>query len=124
MLRVPPGHGGHGVISVTSNVVPSLMKRLMHGTKDAENDALNNKLAPLYKWLFTEPNPIGVKTMMVQLGMSRAVFRLPYVPCGKAAREEGKKILAAICLEHCPAGEKGLQVLDDGDFKCLLNGDS
>jgi 4-hydroxy-tetrahydrodipicolinate synthase len=117
-------HGGHGVISVTATVVPSLMRRLMHGAKDAENDALNTKLAPLYKWLFAEPNPIGVKTMMIQLGMSKPCFRLPYVPCGKAAREEGKTILAGIGLEHCPAGEKGLQVLEDSDFKCVLNGDA
>merc|ERR1719326_2193317 len=57
--------GGQGVISVTSNVVPALFKKLM----TEQDDALNAKLAPLYKWLFDEPNPIGVNTMLMQLGV-------------------------------------------------------
>jgi 4-hydroxy-tetrahydrodipicolinate synthase len=48
--------GAVGVISVTSNVVPGLMRRLMFDGADA---ALNDKLQPLMGWLFAQPNPIG-----------------------------------------------------------------
>ena len=39
-------YGAVGVISVTSNVVPGLVKRLM----TQQDDALDAKLQPLYKW--------------------------------------------------------------------------
>lgn len=113
-------HGGVGVISVTSNIVPGLMHKLMHGER---NDALDDQLQPLYKWLFAEPNPIGVNTMLMQLGMASPVFRLPYTFASKAAREEGVQLLKAIGLEHCPGGGKCLQVLEDDGFKHVLNGD-
>ena len=107
-------YGGLGVISVTSNVVPGLFKELM--TK--KNDALNAKLGPLYKWLFTEPNPIGINTMMMMLGNCEPVWRLPYVERVKELRAEGKAIIEAIGTEHFPfLGEsKSVQVLEDGDF--------
>mmetsp|Transcript_22270 Transcript_22270/g.50894 ORF Transcript_22270/g.50894 Transcript_22270/m.50894 type:complete len:323 (+) Transcript_22270:75-1043(+) len=111
--------GATGVISVTSNVVPGLFKKLMSGD---EHDALNEKLAPLYKWLFTEPNPIGVNTMLMQLGAAQPVFRLPYTFRDKALREEAVKMLTEIGLEHCPCfNEKGMQVLEDSDFVHTLD---
>eukprot|EP00435_Cladocopium_sp_Y103_P033992 s3431_g8.t1 len=67
-------YGAVGVISVTSNVVPGLVKRLM----TQEDEALDAKLQPLYKWLFTDPNPIGVNTMLMMLGVAKPIFRLPY----------------------------------------------
>lgn len=114
-------HGAVGVISVTSNIVPGLMRQLMHGDR---NDELDTKLQPLYKWLFTEPNPIGVNTMLMQLGVAKPVFRLPYTFATKAMREEAVQMLKVIGLDKCPVfGEKGLQVLEDSDFKHVLNGD-
>ncbi|PIN01131.1 4-hydroxy-tetrahydrodipicolinate synthase [Handroanthus impetiginosus] len=70
-------YGATGVISVTSNLVPGLMKELMFGGK---NTSLNSKLQPLVEWLFCEPNPIGLNTALAQLGVVRPVFRLPNVP--------------------------------------------
>jgi len=113
-------HGAVGVISVTSNIVPGLMYKLMHGSRD---DELDSKLQPLYKWLFTEPNPIGVNTLLMQLGMAEPVFRLPYTFASKEMREESVQLLKSIGLQHCPAGPNGLQVLADSDFKHVLNGD-
>jgi len=107
-------YGCQGVISVTSNIVPGLFKELMHGPR---NDDTNKKLEPLYSWLFTEPNPIGVNTMMMQLGCAEPVFRLPYVNRDKAAREEAVKIVKAIGIEHTPG--KDIKVLEDSDFKLL-----
>merc|ERR1719337_729267 len=59
--------GGLGVISVTSNVVPGLMKKLM----TEKDDAANAKLKPIFGWLFEEPNPIGVNTLLMQLGVAK-----------------------------------------------------
>jgi 4-hydroxy-tetrahydrodipicolinate synthase len=78
-------HGGVGVISVAANVVPGLMRKLLH---EGPNPELDAKLAPLFKWLFAEPNPIGVNTLMMQLGVCEPVFRLPYTHTTKEAREE------------------------------------
>jgi 4-hydroxy-tetrahydrodipicolinate synthase len=111
-------HGGVGVISVTANVVPGLMAKIM-AERDDELDA---KLKPLYKWLFTEPNPIGVNTMLMQLGLASPAFRLPYVARDKVAREEGVQVLKEIGLEHCASQE--IKVMEDADFKHLLSGDS
>merc|ERR1719191_1557337 len=113
-------YGAAGVISVTANIVPGLFKKLM---TDKDNDALNEKLNPLYSWLFAEPNPIGVNTMLMMLGMAPCVFRLPYTFREKAAREEGAKILEAIGVAHCPQGPGGLKALEDGDFLYTLSGD-
>ncbi|CAI9102170.1 OLC1v1000393C2 [Oldenlandia corymbosa var. corymbosa] len=101
-----------GVISVTSNLVPGLMRELMFSGK---NPALNAKLMPLIEWLFKEPNPIGLNTALAQLGVARPVFRLPYVPLPLAKRVEFVNIVNEIGRQHF-VGEKDVQVLDDDDF--------
>jgi len=112
-------YGAVGVISVTSNVVPALVKKLM----TEQNDALDAKLQPLYKWLFTDPNPIGVNTMLMMLGTVKPVFRLPYTFVPRERRVEGVGILTAVGVESCPSfGE--LKALEDGDFKHVIDGDA
>lgn len=108
--------GGTGVISVTSNVVPGLMKKLM----TEKDDELNKKLAPLFGWLFEEPNPIGVNTMMMQLGMSAPVFRLPYTFRAKDKREAAAEMVKSIGKEHFPGKE--VKALEDSDFLYVLGG--
>jgi len=115
-------YGAVGVISVASNIVPGLVRKLMHGEQDDDLDA---KLKPLYQWLFAEPNPIGCNTLLMQLGAVKPVFRLPYTFAPREHREQGVKIIQSIGLEHCPAfGGEILRVLDDKDFRHLLDGDS
>ena len=79
----------HGVISVTSNIVPGLMRKLM----DENNSALNESLSDLYNWLFCEPNPIAINTALAMTSAIQPVFRLPYLPLEKASRKEGAEIL-------------------------------
>ncbi|CAF2048910.1 hypothetical protein HID58_035816 [Brassica napus] len=105
-------HGGTGVISVTSNLVPGLMRKLMF---EGRNSELNAKLLPLIDWVFQEPNPIGVNTALAQLGVARPVFRLPYVPLPMSTRVEFVKLVKEIGREHF-VGERDVQVLDDDDF--------
>ncbi|XP_010933932.1 4-hydroxy-tetrahydrodipicolinate synthase, chloroplastic [Elaeis guineensis] len=105
-------YGANGVISVVSNLVPGLMHELMFQGK---NPLLNSMLMPLIDWLFREPNPIGLNTALAQLGVTRPVFRLPYVPLPLERRVEFVRIVEAIGRENF-VGEKDVQVLDDDDF--------
>ena len=103
-------HGSHGVISVTSNIVPSLMRQLM----DAENPELNSRLQGIMKWLFCEPNPIAINTTLMMTGAVSANFRLPYLALTKAQRQQGFDLLNALDLSE-RVGET-LSVLDDDAF--------
>ena len=104
-------HGSHGVISVTSNIVPSLMRQLM----DNKNTELNNSLQGLMQWLFCEPNPIGINTALMMTGAVQPNFRLPYKALNKEQRQQGFDLIAAQKSEDI-VGES-LSLLDDSDFK-------
>lgn len=107
-------HGGHGVISVTSNMLPGVMSKLM--TTESASD-LNDKVQPFMGWLFDEPNPIALNTVMAMTGGASPVFRAPYWPYAKDKREEGVKHLEPFLASEIYGGKP--QVLDDGDFKVL-----
>ena len=74
--------GGHGVISVTANIVPNkisnICKDLMDG-KIVEAKAKNDNLKELHELMFIEPNPIPVKWAMAHLKMIKPYIRLPLV---------------------------------------------
>ncbi|RCV21714.1 hypothetical protein SEVIR_4G126700v4 [Setaria viridis] len=105
-------YGATGVMSVTSNLVPGLMRSLMY---EGENATLNEKLLPLIKWLFCEPNPIPLDTALAQLGVARPVLRLPYKALALEKRVEFVRIIEAIGREHF-IGNREARVLDDDDF--------
>jgi len=73
--------GGHGVISVTTNVAPVQMAKMCElalAGKTEEAKAINAKLEPVHQKLFVESNPIPVKWACAELGlMPTAVCRLP-----------------------------------------------
>ncbi len=103
-------HGSHGVISVTSNVVPGLMRQLM----DNENIELNGRLQGLMQWLFCEPNPIAINTTLMMTGAVKTNFRLPYIALTRAQREQGYELLSAFESEDL-VGDS-LTLLNDEDF--------
>jgi len=103
-------YGSHGVISVTSNVVPGLMRQLM----DNKNTELNNRLQGLMQWLFCEPNPIGINTTLMMTGAVSANFRLPYKALSKEQRQQGYDLLNA--LNSADRVGESLSLLDDDDF--------
>src|SRR5204863_213303 len=75
--------GGHGVISVTANVAPKLMRQmcaaaLVGDVKKARE--LNLRLLPLHQRLFVEANPIPVKWALAEMGMIENGLRLPLSP--------------------------------------------
>lgn len=110
------GSGGFGVISVTSNLIPSLYAKLMADEADPE---LNASLQKLIAWLFSQPNPIPLDTAMAMCGLCKPVFRLPYVPLSRAEREKGAPLLQAV-QEHIPGCEE-VRVLEDDEFILASN---
>ena len=80
-------HGGHGCISVTSNVAPKLCAQFQNACMQGNYSAalmLQDKLVHLHKNLFLENNPGGVKYAASKLGLCRNEFRLPVVPISES----------------------------------------
>ena len=76
-------HGGHGCISVTSNVAPRLCAEFQSACRKGDFDhALNlqDKLMPLHTALFIETNPAPAKYALSVLGKCADIVRLPMVP--------------------------------------------
>lgn len=100
----------HGVISVTSNIIPGIMRELM----DNPNSDLNERVQPLMSWLFCEPNPIAINTALMMTKAVNPIFRLPYQALTKAQREEGIALLSAFNSNEL-VGDT-IELLEDNDF--------
>ncbi len=100
--------GGHGVISVASNVMPGHMARLCDAMRDGDlvrARELHFELLPLFGLLFAEPNPIPTKTALELMSQVRgpgdrsepmgSEVRLPLVPCSPALRARLAEYLRA-----------------------------
>lgn len=83
-------HGGRGCISVTSNVAPKLSSALQAACQAGDFATaltIQDRLAPLHKALFIEPNPQGIKYAVSRLGLCAEETRLPLVPIADSTRE-------------------------------------
>ena len=72
--------GGNGVISVTANVAPALMRELCATALSAEqkqSQDIDDRLQPLHTDLFVQANPIPVKWAVFAMGLIEAGIRLP-----------------------------------------------
>ncbi len=88
--------GGHGVISVASNIVPGKMKSLvdnMFSGNIEEARRIHYELLPLFHALFLETNPIPIKTAMRMAGRPSGPFRLPLCDMTPHNQEVLKKVL-------------------------------
>ena len=92
--------GGHGVISVTSNVAPGAMAAMCEAALAGDREKaleLNRPLEGLHHKLFLESNPIPVKWALRELGLIPEGIRLPltmlsekfHQPLRNAMREAG-----------------------------------
>jgi 4-hydroxy-tetrahydrodipicolinate synthase len=82
-------HGGHGCISVTSNVAPRLCAEFQAACLKGDFHAalkLQDKLAPLHINLFVETSPAPVKYALSLLGKCANRLRLPMVPASEMAQ--------------------------------------
>ncbi len=86
--------GGHGVISVTSNIAPEWVAHLCDAAAAGQWDharALHDRHYPLARALFTVSNPIPVKAAAALLGLCGPELRLPLTPLAPDSRE-GKSL--------------------------------
>ncbi|MFN3234282.1 MAG: 4-hydroxy-tetrahydrodipicolinate synthase [Gammaproteobacteria bacterium] len=88
--------GGHGVISVVSNMIPKQMHDLcalaLKGNME-EAKQLNQSLLPLYEMSCLETNPIPIKWAMYEMGLIDAGIRLPLTPLSAPLREKVHNLL-------------------------------
>jgi 4-hydroxy-tetrahydrodipicolinate synthase len=93
--------GGHGVISVTANVAPGLMRQMCDAALSSDLTrarALNARLMPLHTRLFVEPNPSPVKWALQRMGRIAGGIRLPLVPLSASGREAVQAALDEVGL--------------------------
>ena len=82
-------HGGHGCISVTSNVAPRLCAQFQAACRKGDYAtalALQDKLMPLHLNLFIETNPAPTKYALSLLGKCADTVRLPMVPLSESSK--------------------------------------
>ena len=75
--------GGAGVISVIGNALPKEFSRMIRLEFRGEYEAarkIHHKFTELYKLLFVDGNPAGVKALLHEMGMIENELRLPLVP--------------------------------------------
>jgi 4-hydroxy-tetrahydrodipicolinate synthase len=93
--------GAHGVISVSSNLVPGLVVKMVEAAERGDFDAArrqNERLLFPTLALFAESNPIPVKAAMAMLGLIEETYRLPLVAPSAATRERLNEALAQLEL--------------------------
>jgi 4-hydroxy-tetrahydrodipicolinate synthase len=84
-------HGGHGCISVTANVAPKLCAQFQQACMASDFALalkLQDRLAPLHRALFLEPNPAGPKFALHLLGRATPEVRLPLVRVSAPVEKE------------------------------------
>ena len=75
--------GAVGVISVIGNALPKEFSRMVRLSLQGDYDAarhIHHKFTELFKLLFVDGNPAGVKAMLNSMGLIENVLRLPLVP--------------------------------------------
>ena len=83
-------HGGHGCISVTSNVAPDLCAAFFNAVMaDDWKTALywQDRLIRLHKGLFSDASPAPTKFALSHLGLCLEDVRLPVTAASEASRE-------------------------------------
>jgi 4-hydroxy-tetrahydrodipicolinate synthase len=83
-------HGGHGCISVTSNVAPALCAEMQNACLKGDYATalrVQDRLMPLHTALFIETNPSPVKYAASVLGLMDETVRLPMIPVSQGTQQ-------------------------------------
>lgn len=83
--------GGHGVVTVSGNVVPAAMATLCRAAASGDkNEArrIDASLQALNTALFLESNPIPVKWALARMGLIEPAIRLPLTPFDERYHEQ------------------------------------
>ena len=88
--------GAVGVISVIGNALPAEFSRMVRLALKGEYSTsltIHHKFAELFKLLFVDGNPAGVKAMLSEMGFIKNVLRLPLVPTQLTTMEKISQIV-------------------------------
>ena len=89
--------GIDGVISVAANAFPALFTSMVNAAMEQKfTDAVkfNNQLLEVYKLLFAENNPAGVKAFLHEMHLIENTLRLPGVPLSNELHLQVKNYLS------------------------------
>ena len=95
--------GAVGVISVIGNALPaefSRMVRLALKGEYAQALHIHHKFTELFKLLFVDGNPAGVKAMLHAMGVVENVLRLPLVPTTLVTMEKISTIVRELGIKY------------------------
>lgn len=102
--------GGHGVVSVLSNLIPDEIVALttaMQQGRYEEARTLHYRLLPLFHAAFLESNPIPIKEAMAQCGLPAGGCRLPLCEMRPENRTRLYQVLQELnIVDHCLTGRR------------------
>jgi len=84
-------HGGHGCISVSSNVAPEACAAFYEAALSGDWTAAlawQDRLVRLHKGLFLDASPAPTKFALSHLGLCTDEVRLPIAPCAEAVKSQ------------------------------------
>ena len=88
--------GAVGVISVIGNALPAEFSRMVRLALKGEYNtslSIHHKFTELFKLLFVDGNPAGVKAMLSEMGLIQNILRLPLIPTRLTTMEKISQIV-------------------------------
>lgn len=91
--------GGAGVISVLGQGLPSLFSKMIRlGIEGNSTEAyqIHHRLSPMMSLIFEEGNPAGIKSVLENLELSKAVVKLPLVEATPSLKQKIGNLLKTL----------------------------
>lgn len=95
--------GAVGVISVIGNAFPREFSRMTRLALKGDYEhalAIHHKFTELFKLLFVDGNPAGVKSILSVMGMIKNKLRLPLIPTRITTYEAIRKVLNELKIKY------------------------
>jgi 4-hydroxy-tetrahydrodipicolinate synthase len=102
--------GGHGCISVASNIAPGLCAQFQQSCMDGDFATalkLHENLMPLHRAIFMETSPAPVKYAAERLGVCSGELRLPLVGVGRDTAQTLDAVIRKLKLKGPGKGPDG-----------------
>ena len=94
--------GAVGVISVIGNALPQEFSRMVRLALRGEYDqalSIHHRFTELFKLLFVDGNPAGVKALLSEMGLIQNELRLPLVPARLGTEKRISEIVRELGLK-------------------------
>ena len=94
--------GAVGVISVIGNALPQEFSRMVRLALRGEYDqalSIHHRFTELFKLLFVDGNPAGVKALLSEMGLIQNELRLPVVPARLGTEKRISEIVRELGLK-------------------------